>query len=486
MRENYRNSIASIKKFPQFTTMHVIDGQAGLIICASLIFYSLTIDNILNIIILLILAGISIGMLSGDNGILKQAGNAKKQTNIAEEKEILEQATILAMGKSKYGDIDKNKLEAELSKYSGIDGTQETDEGIEVTFSSGRTYLVESDGNVELLLARPKIANSKIVNISGKEVSEPEEAEQLYIIITPSIDGGTIESLICNEGNTVEKQSDGTYKVAISKNGTYTFKIVGKINGKESISKSVPIATSSFKIKTAENTLIINSTATNDAEKSPYVNYPSSKGKILCRVIYDNNSENGLQIISVEPVRKVTLGYSDGKIDGKDYKEKAMNSYNRAIETLNEYAIDYKDTIGIASDARCVGSDPRPGHKNDESATIEKSTTNYGTVNLKNRDENYKSDTSALRAIGAFKIMNETYGKYYWLASREVGTKDFYVRIVKNDGEYSFYDLCSITSSGYVGGNSWESAFRPVFILNSGVIITGGNGTIDKPYELGL
>ena len=49
MRENYRNSIASIKKFPQFTTMHVIDGQAGLIICASLIFYSLTIDNILNI-----------------------------------------------------------------------------------------------------------------------------------------------------------------------------------------------------------------------------------------------------------------------------------------------------------------------------------------------------------------------------------------------------------------------------------------------------
>ena len=67
MRENYRNSIASIKKFPQFTTMNVIDGQAGLIICASLIFYSLTIDNILNIIVLLILAGISISMLTGQN-----------------------------------------------------------------------------------------------------------------------------------------------------------------------------------------------------------------------------------------------------------------------------------------------------------------------------------------------------------------------------------------------------------------------------------
>ena len=85
MRENYRNSIASIKKFPQFTTMNVIDGQAGLVIYASLIFYSLTVDNILNIIV--ILAGISIQMLTGDNGIIKRAGEAKETTDIAEIKE---------------------------------------------------------------------------------------------------------------------------------------------------------------------------------------------------------------------------------------------------------------------------------------------------------------------------------------------------------------------------------------------------------------
>ena len=50
MKENNRKSIASIKKLPQFTTMNVIDGQAGLVNYSSLIFYSLTIDNILNII----------------------------------------------------------------------------------------------------------------------------------------------------------------------------------------------------------------------------------------------------------------------------------------------------------------------------------------------------------------------------------------------------------------------------------------------------
>ena len=67
MSENYRNPIASLNKFPQFTTMNVIDGQAGLVSYSSLIFYSLTIDNILNIIVLLILAGVSINMLTGQN-----------------------------------------------------------------------------------------------------------------------------------------------------------------------------------------------------------------------------------------------------------------------------------------------------------------------------------------------------------------------------------------------------------------------------------
>ena len=50
MRENNRKPIEKCrKKLPQFTTMNVIDGQAGLVIYSSLIFYSLTIDNILNI-----------------------------------------------------------------------------------------------------------------------------------------------------------------------------------------------------------------------------------------------------------------------------------------------------------------------------------------------------------------------------------------------------------------------------------------------------
>ena len=52
MREKNRKTIEIEKMLPQFTTMNVIDGQAGLMSYSSLIFYSLTIDNILNILVL--------------------------------------------------------------------------------------------------------------------------------------------------------------------------------------------------------------------------------------------------------------------------------------------------------------------------------------------------------------------------------------------------------------------------------------------------
>ena len=123
---------------------------------------------VITIIVLLILAGISVGMLSGDNSIIKQAGNAKTQTDIAQEKEILEHATVIAIGKSKYGNVEKKYLDPELNKYSEIDGTEDVDEGIEVTFKSGRVYIVDADGNVTDFEEKDSIGI--IVNHNGTEV----------------------------------------------------------------------------------------------------------------------------------------------------------------------------------------------------------------------------------------------------------------------------------------------------------------------------
>lgn len=80
MRENNRKSIASKRKLPQFITMNVIDGQASLVFYSSLIFYSLTIDNILNII-----AYISYGK-ARDLRKLKEAKNIYENLNYASQK----------------------------------------------------------------------------------------------------------------------------------------------------------------------------------------------------------------------------------------------------------------------------------------------------------------------------------------------------------------------------------------------------------------
>ena len=44
---------------------------------------------VVTIVVLLILAGVSISMLTGENGIITQAQNAKERTEIGEEKEAI-------------------------------------------------------------------------------------------------------------------------------------------------------------------------------------------------------------------------------------------------------------------------------------------------------------------------------------------------------------------------------------------------------------
>ena len=106
----------------------------------------------ITIIILLILAGITINAITGDNGIIGNAGQAKEETEIANEKEIVEKATVQAMGNNKYGNIEESELQSELDKEIGVGKTDATDIGdeFEVIFvDSNRYYIVDKDGNVE-------------------------------------------------------------------------------------------------------------------------------------------------------------------------------------------------------------------------------------------------------------------------------------------------------------------------------------------------
>ena len=106
---------------------------------------------VITVIVLLILAAVTIGAITGNNGIIGQANDAKLQTEIAEEKEILGIATINAMGKDEEGNVTKINLDGELDKNPGKTNysSEEKEEGIIVTFkTSQRKYLVETNGNI--------------------------------------------------------------------------------------------------------------------------------------------------------------------------------------------------------------------------------------------------------------------------------------------------------------------------------------------------
>ena len=77
---------------------------------------------VITIIVLLILAGVAISMLSGENGILKKATEAKTKT---EEKSIEEQIKLAVMSATEAGTtkVDKQKIANELSiEKSSING----------------------------------------------------------------------------------------------------------------------------------------------------------------------------------------------------------------------------------------------------------------------------------------------------------------------------------------------------------------------------
>ena len=106
---------------------------------------------VITIIILLILAGITISAITGDNGIIGNAGKAKEEAEIANEKEIVEKATVQAMGNNKYGNIEESELQGELDKETGEGKTQVSiirKKRIIQFIDSQRMYRVDDNGNV--------------------------------------------------------------------------------------------------------------------------------------------------------------------------------------------------------------------------------------------------------------------------------------------------------------------------------------------------
>ena len=116
---------------------------------------------VITIIVLLILAGVSIAMLTGDNGILTQARNAKEKTEKASELEGIQLAVIGSETKdNEYLDIlDEESFKKELEKHFGsekLDVVANGDGSFIITINDRKYYVnddktvIDSDNVIEI------------------------------------------------------------------------------------------------------------------------------------------------------------------------------------------------------------------------------------------------------------------------------------------------------------------------------------------------
>mgnify|MGYP005809517719 CR=1 FL=1 len=156
---------------------------------------------------MLILAGVSIATLTGENGILTRAQEAKTQTEVAEEKEAIQLAYAGAVAEKRgTGDITADDLNREF-ETNGTNATavDNGDGTITVTFDppSNRVYTIDANGNIKGPITGevPPTTTEKTDGTYDKEegVNTPKLKDNMKLVVY-------------DNGNWVEDTTKSAYK----------------------------------------------------------------------------------------------------------------------------------------------------------------------------------------------------------------------------------------------------------------------------------
>ena len=241
---------------------------------------------VITIIVLLILAGVSVAMLTGQNGILTQANNAKTSTANKSAEEKVKLAVMAARSQSEDASLDLEKLTTEVTtNYGGqVDGG-----AFPATVTiDGKSFTVDSDGNVELAGSKPQITNAKVTTDAAGQnaaTSNTTEGTTLYITFGATLENGTITKVVDNDGNKEMTASNGIYSKAVTENGKYTFTIIGTGENGEVTTPNATVQVKEFENKIKPGTEISLTSTRGTTEKFYVLSYDEStqKAKALAK-----------------------------------------------------------------------------------------------------------------------------------------------------------------------------------------------------------
>ena len=201
---------------------------------------------VITIIVLLILAAISIATLTGNNGILTRANEAKEQTIVGKEKEEISTAYNGAVANNLEPKVTAEDLQGELDKLVGEGKTnvEEIEDGkLKVTFDTNHSYEVSNGQTtqVEDTEFTPSVDWSKILDEANKNPDSVKHKDQLESdLIGIGTDGNPVNM---DYWKNIYMANDGTFGIGVkSGHGAYAYEksYVGGVTSDGKIQGTIP------------------------------------------------------------------------------------------------------------------------------------------------------------------------------------------------------------------------------------------------------
>ncbi len=324
---------------------------------------------VITIIVLLILAGISISMLAGDNSILQKSTEAKTKTGIGQEKETIALAYNSALAKKVVNGNSSAVTDSELNDE--LDSNEATASGnpIIVTFiKSGNSYKIDSNGTI-IPKSGQDIATVGInitefsINPTRTQITNPTIPDGFYYV------GGTVNSgyVISDNPNDESKYASNTNVGTDLQGNQFVWipvvqnqKITLKVSSEDNLTSiklydpygdEVNIGTASG--KKFENTNIIPTinglykvqVTTENEEKEEFLIVRSlyAKNTFYERTSQEPTAEEIAQYSSDEFINQML---NDSPFNSKqELFEEFGNYMNKTITTNEEFGLAYADMV---------------------------------------------------------------------------------------------------------------------------------------------
>ena len=175
------------------------------------------------VIVLLIISGVTISYMTGENGIINQSKESKKFAGTVEEKEVLNTSVAAAVGKSSKSKVEENNLKKYLNQNVGDevkDYTLEKRDGYySVTFTAtGNEYAVWENGTVQDMEEYQKTPYLKLdpSELNALETESSQVIKAITNVDNPNISWETNNSNIV----TIQKKSNTEITVTGKNNGS--------------------------------------------------------------------------------------------------------------------------------------------------------------------------------------------------------------------------------------------------------------------------